>query len=154
MSQSKEGKAKASASFDAGLYCAESVLSVVAENQDITSDLIPRIATGFCSGLSRTCGTCGALTGGVLGINLAFGRDTAEESVERNYAAVHRFVRQFEREFGSVNCRDVTTKFAGGVYYDINVPWQKELLEESGVFKKCSGLVGRTAARAAEMLWE
>ena len=42
--------------FDSGYYCAESVLLAIAENQGIQSDLIPKIATGFCSGISRTCG--------------------------------------------------------------------------------------------------
>ena len=39
------------------------------------SDLIPRIATGFGGGLSRTKSVCGALTGGVLVLSAAFGRD-------------------------------------------------------------------------------
>ena len=38
--------------FDSGFYCAESVLLAIAESQGIESDLIPRIATGFCSGIA------------------------------------------------------------------------------------------------------
>ena len=34
--------------FEAGLFCAESVLQAIGEAHDIKSDLIPRIATGFC----------------------------------------------------------------------------------------------------------
>ena len=40
--------------FDAGYYCAEAVLLAVAKHNGIESPLIPAIATGFCSGLSRT----------------------------------------------------------------------------------------------------
>jgi len=50
--------------FDSGFYCAESVLLAIAGHKGIQSDLIPGIATGFCSGMSRTCGMCGAVTGG------------------------------------------------------------------------------------------
>ena len=44
--------------FASGLYCAESTLISLAEAQGIESDLLPGIATGFCSGMARTCGTC------------------------------------------------------------------------------------------------
>ncbi|HOO88447.1 MAG TPA: hypothetical protein PK442_12150, partial [Synergistales bacterium] len=44
-------------SFLSGLYCAESALLAVAEARGTRSELIPNIATGFCSGMARTCGT-------------------------------------------------------------------------------------------------
>jgi hypothetical protein len=47
--------------FRSGFFCAESVLLAIAESQGIESDLIPRIATGFCSGISRTGGACAEL---------------------------------------------------------------------------------------------
>jgi C_GCAxxG_C_C family probable redox protein len=93
--------------FIAGLYCAESVVSTVAENLGIESPLIPGIATGFCSGMARTSGTCGALTGGILGLNLALGRNTSAESVESNYAAVQTLVEKFQENFGSTNCKEL-----------------------------------------------
>ncbi len=49
--------------FRQGLFCAESVLQAVAESQNIENDLIPRIATGFCSGVARTSCLCGAASG-------------------------------------------------------------------------------------------
>jgi hypothetical protein len=42
----------------------------VAESKNIQSDFIPKIATGLCAGISRTCGTCGAVTGAIMAINL------------------------------------------------------------------------------------
>ena len=53
-------------SFASGLYCAESVVLSIARSQGIESDLLPKLATGFCSGMARTCGTCGALSGAIL----------------------------------------------------------------------------------------
>ncbi len=87
-----------------GLYCAESVLAVIAQDHNVESPLIPRIATGLCSGMARTCGTCGALSGGILAINLVHGRDTAEHSVEDNYALVGELIKRFEKDFKSTNC--------------------------------------------------
>jgi len=68
--------------FRAGFFCAESVLLAIAERRGIQSDLIPRIATGFCSGISRTGGLCGAVSGAIMGINLVAGRNSPSESVE------------------------------------------------------------------------
>jgi C_GCAxxG_C_C family probable redox protein len=68
--------------FRSGFFCAESVLLAIAESQGIQSDLIPRIATGFCSGISRTGGMCGAVSGAIMGINLVAGRNSPAESIE------------------------------------------------------------------------
>lgn len=97
----------ASAGFEAGLYCAESVLKTIADHHKIDSPLIPRIATGFCSGMARTCGTCGAVSGAILAINLVSGRDRADQSVEENYALVTQLVERFRDRFGSTMCDDL-----------------------------------------------
>ena len=93
--------------FQSGFFCAESVLQAVAESQGIQSDLIPRIATGFCSGISRTGGMCGAVSGGIMGIGLVAGRDSPAESVEPAYTLVQKLIHAFEEQYGSVNCRQL-----------------------------------------------
>ena len=80
----------------------------VAESQGIESDLFPKIATGFCSGLARTGGLCGALSGAILGLNLLTGRNEPNVSTEENYAMVEDLIEHFEEKFGSTNCRDLT----------------------------------------------
>lgn len=94
--------------FDSGYYCAESVLLAIAEEKGIQSVLIPRIATGFCSGIARTCGQCGAVSGGIMSLNILTGRDTAEEPVDENYAIVRKLMDMFENKFGSINCKQLT----------------------------------------------
>ncbi|MBI5033854.1 MAG: C_GCAxxG_C_C family protein [Chloroflexi bacterium] len=91
--------------FNTGYYCAESVVMAIAESRGIQSDLIPRIATGFCSGMARSGGQCGAVSGGMLGINLATGRRSPTETVDRNYTLIQELMRRFEERFGSTNCR-------------------------------------------------
>ena len=80
------------------------ILQAVAESQNIKNDLIPRIATGFCSGIARTSGLCGAASGAILAINMLCGRNDATSTVEDNYNVVRDFVKRFEAEFGSSNC--------------------------------------------------
>ena len=93
--------------FRSGFFCAESVLQALAESQGIRSDLIPRIATGFCSGISRTGGMCGAVSGAIMGIGLVTGRNSPAESLELSYALTQELISQFEKQYGSINCRQL-----------------------------------------------
>ena len=93
--------------FRSGFFCAESVLQAIAERQGIQSELIPRIATGFCSGISRTGGMCGAVSGAIMGINLVAGRNSPAESLDVSYALVQKLISRFEKQYGSVNCRQL-----------------------------------------------
>jgi len=94
--------------FESGFYCAESVLLAIAESQGIHSDLIPKIASGFCSGTSRTGGMCGAVSGAIMSINLVAGRNSPDESVEFSYTLIQKLISRFEKQYGSVNCRQLT----------------------------------------------
>ena len=77
----------------------------MAESKNIQSEFIPKIATGFCGGISRTCGRCGAVIGAIMAINLFYGRSKPEESLETNFAVVQKFLDIFKSKFGSTNCR-------------------------------------------------
>jgi C_GCAxxG_C_C family probable redox protein len=93
--------------FKSGFFCAESVLVAIAESRGIQSDWIPKIATGFCSGIARTGGMCGAVSGAIMGINLVAGRSSPSESMEFSFTLTQKLVSQFEGQFGSVNCRQL-----------------------------------------------
>jgi C_GCAxxG_C_C family probable redox protein len=79
----------------------------VAEAHDIQSDLIPRIATGFCGGMSRADGLCGALTGGAMALGILCGRNSPGDSHYKIYGLTERLIRDFERHFGSRKCSDL-----------------------------------------------
>jgi len=93
--------------FRNGFFCAESVLLAVAESQNIENELIPRIATGLCSGIARTGGLCGAVSGAVLAINVICGRNDTSRTVEDTYEVVRDFMKRFEAQFGSSNCYEL-----------------------------------------------
>lgn len=57
--------------------------------------------------MARTSGLCGAFTGGVLAVNLLYGRSTPQESRETNYRLVQEWLRLFEDTFGSLNCTEL-----------------------------------------------
>jgi C_GCAxxG_C_C family probable redox protein len=79
----------------------------VAEKHKIQSDIIPAVASGFCGGMSRTAGLCGALVGGVMALGVVYGRNSSADSHKKIYALSERLVRDFEKQFGSRNCSDL-----------------------------------------------
>jgi C_GCAxxG_C_C family probable redox protein len=80
------------------------VLLSVSESKNLQSDLIPRIGTGFCGGMSRTQGACGALIGGVMALNIFFGRDNPSLPLDQSYPPIQELVSWFNGTFGSTNC--------------------------------------------------
>lgn len=109
-------------SLNSGLHCAEAVVNALAKAQSIDSELVPKMATAFCGGMSLTCGTCGALTGAVMGISLSLGRSSVRDSAGVAYAAAGELVRTFENEFGSRNCDqllgcDISTAEGRATFY-------------------------------------
>lgn len=93
--------------FLSGWYCAESVLLAISESKGINSELIPKIATGFGSGMSRQGGQCGAISGAIMGIGLITGRNSPEGSVEESYYLVQELCHRFQGRFGSTICRQL-----------------------------------------------
>jgi C_GCAxxG_C_C family probable redox protein len=135
-------------SFTSGLYCAESVVLAIARAQGIESDLLPNIATAFCSGLARSCSTCGALTGGVMGISIALGRSTPNESVEPAYTAAQKLIKEFEQEFGESACYALL----GGC--DLNTSEGREMFEQKRLMERCLQITGKAAEIAARIIVE
>jgi len=79
----------------------------VAEKHNIQADIIPGIASGFCGGMSRTAGLCGALVGGVMALGILYGRKSSDDSPKKIYALSERLVCDFEKNLGSRNCSDI-----------------------------------------------
>ena len=78
------------------------------ESLGIESELIPRIATGFCGGVGSTHRhICGALSGAVIATGIAFGRERAEESRDRALNLIKELLRGFRQEFGSTECHEL-----------------------------------------------
>ena len=92
-----------------GFLCSEAVLLALSEAQNITSEIIPRIATGFGAGISRHGEVCGALSGAVMGLGLRFGRSQISETPQDSspYQFGQTMVNLFASRFGNIRCRDI-----------------------------------------------
>jgi len=133
--------------FKSGFFCAESVLLAIAESQGIQSDLIPRIATGFCSGISRTGGVCGAVSGAIMGINIIAGRDLPTESYELSYSFVQKLISRFEGQFGSVNCRQL-------IGCDLASDGGQQYFMENNLMERCLLYAGGATSIAVSLIDE
>ena len=119
----------------------------VAEHKDIKNELIPRIATGFCSGVARTGGMCGAVSGGVMAIGFSLGRTSSTESVDACYGAVKNFLDQFTAQFNSTSCLELT-----GVH--LGTPEGQIGFKESGKVSECTNFVGEAAGMVVQIVDE
>ncbi|MDA8125038.1 MAG: C-GCAxxG-C-C family protein [Deltaproteobacteria bacterium] len=133
--------------FDAGYRCAESVLLIVAEKKKITSDLIPRLGTGFCAGISRTCGTCGAVTGAVMAINLFYGRNDPSLPLPDSYPPIQRFIKGFEEKFGSTNCLQL-------IDCDLGTEEGRQKFLDAGVVETCKDFTAEATRMALTIIDE
>ena len=84
--------------------CAELVVGELAEAGGRDPQDAVRMASGFCSGLARTCGQCGAVSGAVMGMGLLAGQTAETGDYDPVYAMVQEFREKFEGAFGSINC--------------------------------------------------
>jgi C_GCAxxG_C_C family probable redox protein len=131
--------------MDAGWSCAESVVAELAQRQGIESDLLPAIATGFCGGVSRTGGMCGAVSGAVMAIGLVNGRRSAADSREATYSAVQALVDGFAKQFGSIACPELLGLHLGA-------DEGRAEFGARGLMRRCRGFACRAAEMAAQIL--
>jgi C_GCAxxG_C_C family probable redox protein len=123
------------------------VLLAVCEAYGMQSDLIPKIATGFCGGISRTCGICGAVSGGIMAVNLFTGRSKPDDSVMESYIATQKFVRMFTDSYGSTNCKDLT-----GV--DLGTDEGQKRFKDENIRERCKGYTGEATRMAMTLIEE
>ncbi|MDD4796522.1 MAG: C-GCAxxG-C-C family protein [Eubacteriales bacterium] len=88
--------------------CAEAVLKSMAAFWDIQSPLIPRIASGFGGGVANTHQhICGAVSGGIMAIGLALGRDNPNKSPKEIAQKTQAFLEYVKERNASTNCGDI-----------------------------------------------
>ena len=100
------------------------------EGKNIKSDLIPKIATGFCGGIARTGNICGVVSGAIMAISLFYGRSHPEESSQVCYSIVNKFLTAFEEKFGSTNCRQL-------IGCDLNTEEGQKIFKENKLIDQC-----------------
>jgi C_GCAxxG_C_C family probable redox protein len=131
--------------WDEGNYCAESVLLAVAAELGVVSPLIPRIATGFCSGVSRTGGMCGAVGGAIMGIGIGTGRDRPSDDLEECYYLTTQLLAQFAARFGATGCPQL-------LGCDVRTTEGRRFYQDNHLADRCRCFVEEATALAVGLL--
>ena len=123
---------KAVLHFGEGYNCAQSVLLTMQKFWNVANPLEPKVASAFGGGIGRRGSLCGALTGGVIAIGLKYGTNKPlVKEREKAYSLALEFHNRFEKNCGSVLCRDL-------IGYDLTDPEEFEKARNSNVFnEKC-----------------
>jgi C_GCAxxG_C_C family probable redox protein len=140
--------------------CAQCALVAVQDMSGLKDDLLAKASSGFGGGIGGTQSVCGALTGAALALGMKYGRDMSyltgpsEEAIKKQGEVIEqvaRLAKWFEREFGSVNCKDLR-KSHMGTDLSMGVPWQNAWADQLGMREHCAEIAGKTAQRALAML--
>jgi C_GCAxxG_C_C family probable redox protein len=164
MAPKSKAEAMKTAREKAGKYmktcgsCSQSTVLALQDAFGLNDESVLKAAAGLTGGIGGLYETCGSLLGASMMLGVVTGRGYADiedrAGLGASMAAAGTLYKWYEKEFGSARCREICTKFGGGAFYDRHVPWQAELLEKAGVKEKCDELAQKTAARAAEMIWD
>jgi C_GCAxxG_C_C family probable redox protein len=134
--------------FDSGFNCAQSVLAVYGPRFGVGTPELLRLSTPFGSGIAGTGGMCGAVTGALMVLGLAYGRDdiAREDAKLITNEKCSVFLQRFSGERGSVVCREL-------LGHDISDPAVREMVRERGLFRtQCPVFVESAAALLEELL--
>jgi len=123
------------------------VVAAVAAHQEIESDLVPAIATAFCSGISESGGMCGALTGGILALSMAGGRRSNADSREALYAQTRILISGFQDQFEAINCPDL-------IHIQLGTPEASAAYKAGGLSRQCEEYIRAATEQAVILLQE
>ncbi|MGM0445939.1 MAG: C-GCAxxG-C-C family protein [Bacillota bacterium] len=93
-------------------FCSESVLTTINEllGQEFEPEIV-KMASGFPIGVGKSGCLCGAVSGGVMALGLAYGREKPGADMPKSFpnnAALHDYIIN---KYGSTCCRVLTMEF-------------------------------------------
>lgn len=140
---------KAASYFQQGFACSQSVLLVFAEELGLSPVLAERIASGFGGGIGRTGQTCGAVSGAVMALGLAYGENFGSAgsaaAKDQMYARVRQFFAEFQALHGSLDCNALLCS-------DISTPEGRSQAREQGKFSAVCPLLVQDAVTICETM--
>jgi C_GCAxxG_C_C family probable redox protein len=130
-------------------------LLAVSQQLGIQSEIIPRIATAFGAGIGGGGVICGAVVGSIMGIGLKYGREEPSQPRDKAYALAREFCQRFEKETGSLSCRELTgidlsTPEGQQAFYSSDVPIRVCLPAIGAAFRIVTELLERPDSPAAD----
>jgi C_GCAxxG_C_C family probable redox protein len=133
--------------------CSQTSFHALNEVFDLGADNIIRGLVSF-PGVALRGETCGAVTGSLLAIGLAYEEDIIDEGRKRqSRPPSFKFCSEFEKEFGTTRCRDVIEHITGK-RYPVAKHEDYEAMYKKGVFKLCPKVIKKAVKTAADIILE
>ena len=126
--------------FNKGFNCAQAVLASHSEDYGLDTTFAKKLGGAFIGGIANNGEVCGAVSGALMLIGLKYGQyiENDLESKEKTINKTNEYIKIFEKEFGSIICREL-------LKYDIKIKEEAIKAKESGIFKTlCPVLVKRS----------
>ncbi len=100
---------KAKRMFLEGFNCSQSVVLAFADLFELDEDIAKRMSASFGGGIGRLREVCGAFSGISMVLGLFAGQTEGEdqEAKKENYRLVQEAAKLFEKENGSIICREI-----------------------------------------------
>lgn len=133
--------------FAEGYSCSQAVASAFAGDYGLTDEQALKVASGFGGGMGQTGGACGAISGAVIVLGLAYGATSPKDAATKakTYGLVQEFVAEFSRRHGAVACPAL-------LGCDLATPEGRERAREEGLTRKVCPAYVRSAAEILEKM--
>ena len=138
--------------------CSQCVVLAVMEAFGGVDCEVFKSAFGFGGGIGNLSHLCGALSGGVMMISLAYGRELKNLATQTKEEKLkcHQMVRdlhtRFVHEYGSSECADVHMKLFGRTFNQWDDGDFQEFLRLGGHVDKCTRVTGNVARWTSEII--
>lgn len=97
--------------FKEGYTCSQSVVLAFSDLVDIKKEELLKLSLPLGGGLGRLRLTCGAVSGIALIVGLLFSSNNFDEENKLYvYSIVQELVKRFEKEKGTINCKELLEK--------------------------------------------
>ena len=88
--------------------CCESVLLTLKNYLDVDPKLLSKIGTVIGAGVTLNGLLCGSVSSVMIAIGIKYGRTNPEENPQPVWSMADKYVSEFKKKFGAVNCRQLT----------------------------------------------
>ena len=124
---------KAREFHDKGYNCAQAVVCAFADRLGKDENELYKIAEGFGAGMGNRKGPCGALSGAVMVVGMAYsGGNDSQPTKQNTYRLARGVYEAFEEKCGAVNCEDIKGERTGGalVSCELCIKYAVEIAEK------------------------
>ena len=133
--------------FENGMNCAQSVISVFANDMGLDPSLALKLSSTLGGGVGRKQEICGAINAGALVIGLMYGNQSPSDKESKEQASVlaRQFLNKAEQEYGGLTCRHV-------LQASLETPSDREQVKEQNLTKiRCNPCISKVVSMLEQL---